>query len=105
MDSLIRSEWHGNVREMMNAMERAVVLSRSEYLDIEDFPMINNTAGCSARIPERDNFLSEPLDEVEKAAILKTLSLVGGNKSEAARQLGITRKTLREKLKKYGVTD
>ncbi len=105
MDSLIRSEWHGNVREMMNAMERAVVLSRSEYLDIEDFPMINNTAGCSARIPELDNFLSEPLDEVEKAAILKTLSLVGGNKSEAARQLGITRKTLREKLKKYGVTD
>jgi two-component system response regulator HydG len=44
-----------------------------------------------------------PLDEVEKATILKTLELTGGNKSEAARRLGITRRTLHKKLKKYGV--
>ena len=44
-----------------------------------------------------------PLDEVEKISILKTLELTGGNKSEAARRLGITRRTLHKKLKKYGV--
>jgi len=103
MDSLIRSEWHGNVRELMNAMERAVVLSRSEYLDIEDFPMIAKPAESPVNVS--DKTAPAPLDEVEKDAILKMLSVVGGNKSEAARQLGITRKTLREKLKKYGVTD
>jgi two-component system response regulator HydG len=44
-----------------------------------------------------------PLEEVEKASILKTLESTGGNKSEAARRLRITRRTLHKKLKKYGV--
>jgi len=44
-----------------------------------------------------------PLDEVERATILRTLEQAGGNKSEAARRLGITRRTLHQKLKKYGV--
>ena len=44
-----------------------------------------------------------PLEEVEKVTILKTLDSAGGNKSEAARRLGITRRTLHQKLKKYGV--
>jgi two-component system response regulator HydG len=46
-----------------------------------------------------------PLEEVEKAAILKTLEAAGGNKSETARRLGITRKTLHKKLKAYGVME
>jgi two-component system response regulator HydG len=44
-----------------------------------------------------------PLDEVEKATILNAMEITAGNKSEAARRLGITRKTLHTKLKKYGV--
>jgi two-component system response regulator HydG len=44
-----------------------------------------------------------PLEEIEKTAILKTLQAANGNKSEAARRLGITRKTLHKKLKAYGV--
>jgi two-component system response regulator HydG len=43
-----------------------------------------------------------PLEEVEKATILRTMEATGGNKSEAARRLGITRKTLHKKLKAYG---
>jgi two-component system response regulator HydG len=50
---------------------------------------------------EKDNNIS--LGQVEKAAILRTLKSVAGNKSETARRLGITRKTLHKKLKKYGV--
>jgi two-component system response regulator HydG len=44
-----------------------------------------------------------PLEEVEKATIVKTLEATGGNKSEAARRLGITRRTLHQKLRKYGM--
>jgi len=43
------------------------------------------------------------LEEVEKATVLKTLEATGGNKSEAARRLGITRRTLHQKLRKYGM--
>jgi two-component system response regulator HydG len=52
-----------------------------------------------------DNIDNIPLEEVEKAAILRMLESVAGNKSEAARRLGITRKTLHKKLKQYGVMD
>jgi two-component system response regulator HydG len=105
MDRLIRYDWPGNVRELMNAVERAVVLARADYLDDTDFTIMQNLSGQSDEaLPvfvEKDNNIS--LDQVEKAAILRTLKSVTGNKSEAARRLGITRKTLHKKLKKYGV--
>ena len=104
MDRLLKYEWPGNVRELMNAIERAVVLSRSEYLDQEDLPMVvkdEDSEGLGL-LTESAVPADLPLDEVEKATILKTLEACGGNKSEAARRLGITRKTLHKKLKKYG---
>lgn len=102
MDLLIRAEWKGNVRELMNAIERAVVLARSEYLDVEDFiPIESETIHRKFQIETIPDLVS--LDEMEKATVIKTIESVKGNKSEAARRLGITRKTLREKLKKYGI--
>ena len=108
MDRLIRHSWPGNVRELMNAIERAVVLSRTDYLAEDDFPAI--TAPEQAAPEESPSMPtaaavedSRPLDEVEKATILKTLEAAGGNKSETARRLGITRRTLHKKLKAYGV--
>ena len=104
MDLLIRYDWPGNVRELMNAVERGVVLSRTEYLDDKDFAMIQTPLqepGDTASYLDHDM----PLEEVEKAAILRMLESVDGNKSETARRLGITRKTLHKKLKKYGVMD
>jgi two-component system response regulator HydG len=106
MDRLLRYAWPGNVRELMNAVERAVVLVRSDYLDVEDLsPLFQEAApeaspAGGAPPGEPANL---PLDEVEKATILRTLESAGGNKSEAARRLGITRRTLHQKLKKYGV--
>ena len=105
MDFLVRYDWPGNVRELMNAIERSVVLARSEYLDAEDLSVIRDS---SRMIPDSlpgvdDVGKDVPLDQVEKATILRTLESAGGNKSEAARRLGITRKTLHKKLKKYGM--
>ena len=106
MDQLIRYDWPGNVRELMNAVERAVVLARTDYLDDHDFSILQPLLQQSAMAPsDFDNIDNIPLEEVEKAAILRMLESVAGNKSEAARRLGITRKTLHKKLKQYGVMD
>jgi two-component system response regulator HydG len=90
----------------MNSMERTVVLSRSDYLSEKDFPMFAGTAQNEGAVSDTSTIDidgDKPLEEVEKATILKTLEAAGGNKSEAARRLGITRKTLHKKLKSYGV--
>jgi len=106
MDLLVRYDWPGNVRELMNAVERAVVLARTDYLDDQDFSILQPLLQQPAPAPsDFDNIDNIPLEEVEKAAILRMLESVAGNKSEAARRLGITRKTLHKKLKKYGVMD
>jgi len=109
MDLLIRYAWPGNVRELMNAVERAVVLSQADYLSEKDFTIIRPT-GVDPDDAGPDKFTAviamdgtTPLEEVEKTTILNTLEASGGNKSEAARRLGITRKTLHKKLKAYGV--
>ena len=104
MDHLLKYNWPGNVRELMNAVERGVVLARSDYLDTEDFPLILKGGPAEEEPLSKDVIPADlPLEEVEKVTILKTLELAGGNKSEAARRLGITRRTLHKKLKKYGV--
>jgi two-component system response regulator HydG len=106
MDQLIRYDWPGNVRELMNAVERAVVLARTDYLDDQDFSILQPLLQQSAPAPsDFNNIDNVSLEEVEKAAILRMLESVAGNKSEAARRLGITRKTLHKKLKQYGVMD
>jgi two-component system response regulator HydG len=107
MDHLIRYDWPGNVRELMNAVERGVVLSQADFLTEKDFTIIaGSDAVCSEPGPDKAAIPLDgaaPLEEVEKATILNTLEVTGGNKSEAARRLGITRKTLHKKLKAYGV--
>jgi two-component system response regulator HydG len=107
MDRLIRHDWPGNVRELMNAVERGVVLTRTEYLDAQDFAVMQNASRQPAEAVSvfdgEENNLS--LETVEKNAVLRTLEAADGNKSEAARRLGITRKTLHKKLKKYGAMD
>jgi two-component system response regulator HydG len=104
MDRLITYHWPGNVRELMNAVERGVVLSRSEYLDEAVLSLISGDESSFREISSGDAVnAAMPLNEVEKTTILKTLEAAGGNKSEAARRLGITRRTLHKRLKLYGV--
>jgi two-component system response regulator HydG len=105
MDHLLRYDWPGNVRELMNAVERMVVLSRADYVDESDLPpaILEQASAAVPQLPAQALPADLPLEEVEKASILQTLESAGGNKSEAARRLGITRRTLHKKLKKYGV--
>jgi two-component system response regulator HydG len=106
MDLLIRHSWPGNVRELMNTIERAVVLARSACLDEDDFSVLaGRQPQGAASITGISAPADVPLERIEREAIANTLASAGGNKSEAARRLGITRKTLREKLKRYGLTD
>jgi two-component system response regulator HydG len=104
MDILLQYPWPGNVRELENAMERGVILMRGDYIDEESLPIpIKKWAQQeSGDITAGMEGLPSSLEEAEKLVILKTLDEVDGNKSEAARRLGITRKTLLSKLNKYG---
>jgi two-component system response regulator HydG len=100
MDAMIRYEWNGNVRELMNCVERGVVLARSDFICREDLSVIHTTQEDD--LDAGSGFGNIRLAQVEEKAILSTLESAAGNKSEAARRLGITRKTLLKKLKQYG---
>jgi len=104
MDKMLKYTWPGNVRELINSVERGVVLSRAEYLDEEELLLLREkTIPEVLSMPKEGAPSGSSLEEVERDAILKILKLAGGNKSEAARRLEITRRTLHKKLKKYGL--
>ncbi|REJ78822.1 MAG: sigma-54-dependent Fis family transcriptional regulator [Acidobacteria bacterium] len=100
MSALVNHKWQGNVRELMNAIERAYLLS-SEEIDLESLPpRIKNGAegGFEIRDP---NGIRPTLDEIERRYILETLQAVKNDKAAAAEILGIDLSTLYRKLKKY----
>ena len=111
MDMLLKYSWPGNVRELENAVERAVILCLGDYVTERELPMAVSRLSEGEHPEEadsRENFVLSPadggsmtLDELERAAILRTLQETGDNKSEAARRLGITRATLHNKLRRY----
>ncbi|HSL60661.1 MAG TPA: sigma-54 dependent transcriptional regulator [Desulfotignum sp.] len=103
MDAMIRHAWPGNVRELMNAVERAVVLARADYITGPDLPFgQEDESAVSQEGLAACSLENIRLSRIEKEAILSTFAAAGGNKSETARRLGITRKTLLKKLKEYG---
>lgn len=110
LDALLRYNWPGNIRELENAVERAVIMSTGDLITERELPLsLSGTADVNVNAtleltPEGNVSLAGlPLDEVERRAISDTLRGVEDNKSEAARRLGITRATLHSKLKKYGL--
>jgi len=94
-------EWPGNVRELRNVVERAVIIARTGWIEAEHLPpyiqALQRSGSPTLVLPG-----GITLAEAERLLILHTLERVGGNKAEAARQLGIDVKTIRNRLKSFG---
>ncbi len=105
MQVLLGHPWPGNVRQLENVMARAVILSKNQRLQAEDFAELTGgsvaaaTAGVIAGLPEE----GVTIKEMERELIAKTLAKCKGNKSQAAKRLGISRKGLYEKIERYGL--
>jgi DNA-binding NtrC family response regulator len=94
LNGLVRYSWPGNVRELKNFVERSLILGGFPN---EALASACSVAGVDKEDDAADNDLMLPLAEVEKRHILRVLDASGGNKSEAARHLGVSRKTLERK--------
>ena len=94
-------DWPGNIRELENTVERAVVLSKTDVIELEDLMYHGISAGSQSLGPVDGRFRT--LEEVEKEYIRAVLRAQYGNKSKAAEILGIDRKTLWAKIKKYSL--
>jgi two-component system, NtrC family, response regulator AtoC len=91
-------EWRGNVRELENAIERAVVLTDKEMLEPEDFARAPRPAP-----PVPGGTLKDAVDAAERQAITAALELTAGNRREAAERLGVSLRTLFYKMSRYGL--
>jgi transcriptional regulator with GAF, ATPase, and Fis domain len=109
MEQLLRYRWPGNVREMKNVIERAVVLTRGEYIDANDLLLSQlKTAGdTETGLSDARSAPAEPtsLADMERQHILATLAMTGWNKSRTATILGIERSTLDRKIRRYDLVD
>ena len=95
--------WPGNVRELRNVIERAVILAREGWIEPAHLPPYIRAAEVGTH-PVVVVPIGTTVEEAERELILKTLEHVGHNKAEAARRLGIDVKTIRNKLRAYGLT-
>lgn len=102
LETLKTYPWPGNVRELRNVMERAVILARGAWVENSHLPpyLLNPNQDSATRIVLP---MGVTAAEAEKELILQTLEKTGNNKAEAARQLGLDVKTVRNKLKSYGI--
>jgi len=105
LDLLVRYDWPGNIRELENSIERAVIMARGEVIAPVDLPTNLQALSNGRELPALNFPLGISLEEVEKSLIMKTLEDTGGNRTRAAEILGINRRTLQNKLKEYGVKE
>jgi two-component system response regulator HydG len=105
LDLLVRYDWPGNIRELENCIERAVIMTREEAIVPADFPPQIRMLSMEG---EREGFdipYGISLDDMERALIVKTLAETGGNRTKTAEILGINRRTLQNKLRQYGLNN
>jgi two-component system, NtrC family, response regulator AtoC len=102
--AILSAEWRGNVRELLNALERAAIVCEGEEIGAEDLHPVGRR---SPSVPAKDGpnpaADGQTLDSIERAAIEQALLAVQGNRRLAAERLGIGLRTLYEKLKRYGI--
>ncbi|MCP4660575.1 MAG: sigma-54-dependent Fis family transcriptional regulator, partial [bacterium] len=97
-----RHHWPGNVRELRNVLERALIAATGETITPGDLPhLISPASPRSEDLPGESAGIS--LEERERQAILEALQRTGGHRERAARLLGISVRTLYNRLKHYGI--
>ncbi len=102
MQALMGYAWPGNVRELRNAVERMVVLARGSKLTVRDLPpAIRGETSAAAGMPA--SMRPTSIQEANRQMILAALDANGGNRAQAATQLGISRRTLHRKLREFGI--
>ncbi|MDR1310232.1 MAG: sigma-54 dependent transcriptional regulator [Deltaproteobacteria bacterium] len=104
--ALERYSWPGNVRELQNAMEYVVVMMTSDQVAESDLPEFVTSTGASRSLgrPPGAPFQPQALKDLERTAVINALEFTSGIKKKAAELLGITRKTLLDKIKLYKLT-
>ena len=105
MQRLVANPWPGNVRELFHVLERAAVLCAGEVIDVGDLPdgLRLDAASTAAPMDDDDLSLHGAVARVEKQLILRALERAKGNRSAAARLLGIGRPQLYAKLEEHGL--
>ena len=102
-ERLVTYTWPGNVRELLHAVERAVALTRFEEITLEDLPGRIAAYKATPLVVAADADELVTLDELERRYVIRVLEAVGGNKSSAARVLGLDRTTLYRMLARFGL--
>jgi len=97
LKTLRTHNWPGNVRELENTVHRLIVMTDGEVIDVPDLPPLMRTSNS------RESSFDRTLADIEREYIKNVLTSVAGNKTHAAEILGIDRKTLREKLKRFNL--
>ena len=104
VDLLIKYNFPGNVRELENSIERAVVLCRSDVITVNDLPnVIKGFKAEKEMVTNENTSLIEQVEALEKKLIFDALSKTNGNQSQAGRMLGLTERNLRYKMQKYEI--
>jgi two-component system response regulator PilR (NtrC family) len=110
MSALMVYHFPGNVRELENMIERAVTLSSTDWLALDAFPNLVGLQGAQpspstvGHLPESGLDLERHLEEYERSILIKALERTGGNRTEAARLLGVSFRSMRYRLSKLGIT-
>ncbi len=110
MNLLVRHPFPGNVRELENAVERAVLLSRTEYIQPCDLPEAMQVGGTVEVVSGQQAItlplvgdMPEAVEHLEKAMVLHALQVCNGNQTKAAKSVGISEKSVRDRLRKWGM--
>lgn len=104
-EKLLAYSWAGNVRELQNCIERAVILTTFDQITIDDLPeKIRDYSASSFVLPAENPTELVSMAEVEKRYVMQVMNAVGGRESAAAQILGFSRASLNRKLKSYGVS-